>query len=136
MRGVFANYTPSIAAPLHRLHRQILAIEFVFLHRRLDLGIALNRRPRARREHGAPSRLTRSECTEPHRDRHIHVNGFGSPAPQVRLVPETCAARILDELLPPLQMHAGARPSLKRFEITPVLPHAEMPQRKEEVFME
>src|SRR5699024_990596 len=106
------------------------AVEIVFgnsgwLRRRTVLLGAL-----AGGEHGTTRTALRRKLQETDILRHIDVNRFHAAAHAIGLVPETRAARIAQELPPPVAVRLGARPGFQRVEILPLLAHADVRQQQ------
>src|SRR5271166_6616793 len=93
--------------------------------------------PLPRRESRTAGLLHRSETR--HSDpRHVIVNRFHATAHQIGLMPESRSAGIFQELLPPLPVGLRTGPTLQAFQVSPVLPHAEMgwKQRPDEILVQ
>jgi hypothetical protein len=50
---------------------------------------------------------------------HVVINGVNAAAHEVRLVPESCATGVLQELLPPSPVRLGTGPAFEAVEIAP-----------------
>src|SRR5579872_198617 len=94
-------------------------------------------RPGARAEHWASCSHHRRKAHESDPRSNVVIDGLHSSAMEVGFVPEACASRILQELLPPLPMGIGTRPLHQRIQIAPVLAHAGMhgEQRKKKILV-
>src|SRR5699024_1931009 len=82
-------------------------------------------------------RLYRSKAPKTNALKDIDINRFHAAGFEIRLMPETGTAGVAQELLPPDTMRIGARPSLERLEVAPVLADTQMwrQQRENKILM-
>src|SRR5208337_706866 len=103
-----------------------------------ELRIAAEVQPPAGGKHAAARRHRWCEFHEPQWIGKVIVYCLHAAAHEVSLVPKAGAARVAQEVLPPLLMGQRASPSLDRFEVPPILAHPGVwrQQGKDEVLME